>query len=147
MKNSNFWVLLANGSQAKIIKNPVAGHSQNVTSIPSESGQKSDHYSDRAGRGASSVGKRRYSLAQHSDPIREQERLFAEDLSSHLIKCMDKDQFDSLALAASPRTLGDLRSAFPDRLRDRVKFEIAKDLTNTPENEVGDALLSLLGKA
>jgi len=146
MKDSNFWVLLANGSHAKIIKNPVAGNRQTVSSFHPESSPGAEH-SDRAGRGASSVGKRRYSLVQHSDPIREKERLFAEDLSSHLLKCMDKGQFDTLALAASPRTLGDLRSAFPDRLHDCVSFEIAKDLTNTPENEVGDALLSLLNKS
>jgi len=85
-------------------------------------------------------------MVWHSDPVRQQERLFAEELASHLVHSMDKGHFDSLIVAAAPRTLGDLRLAFPDRLHERVICEVAKDITGLPDHDVGGAILRLLEK-
>jgi len=147
MNHPNLWVLLANGSHAKIVITPTDYNIQSIQVIPSDNVKSRDTHSDKAGRRFTPNGNQRSSLAWHTDPIRQKERIFAEELSVYLLQCMDNGLFDSLALIAAPRTLGDLRLAFPDRLHKRVVFDSAKDLTNTPDSEVGRAILGLLTTA
>jgi len=144
MNTTNLWALLANGSQAKLIKNP--GADQETKETGTENLKGGDIMADRPGRSFSSNGSRRSGMVWHSDPVRQNERLFAEELASDLVRSMDKGRFDSLVVAAAPRTLGDLRSAFPKRLHERVICEVAKDLTNLPDHDVGIAILRLLDK-
>jgi len=144
MNTMNLWALLANGSKAKLIKHPGAGSEQKTVEMSTENLKGGDMVSDRPGRRFASVGSGRSGMAWHTDPVRQQERLFAEKLCDYLIRGLDSKQFDSLVIAAAPRTLGDLRQAFPDRLHDRVICEVAKDLTHVPDHQVGDAVDNLL---
>jgi len=144
MNTTNLWALLANGSHARVIKNPGSGATQKTYEMNTENLKGGEMVTDRPGRSFASVGSRRSGMAWHSDPVRQQERQFAEKLTAYLVRGLDKNQFNSLVVAAAPRTLGDLRQAFPNRLHDRVICEVAKDLTQVPDHEVGSAVQHLL---
>lgn len=143
MSDSKAWALIANGGLARIIKNPFSDSNYQVIELDAGQVKTGGFMSDRPGRSFASVGKSRSGLELHSDPIRNQERLFAERLSDYLVDNLDQGNMDSLYVAASPRTLGDLRTAFPARLRNRVINETDKDFTGLSMPKLKQAILKL----
>ena len=143
-RHKNTWALVANGGRARLVK--YLGDSRAREIIDFNEGQIStgELMSDRAGRSFASVGKSRSGMELHSDPVRNQERLFAQQLAGFLRERLSQGELETLLVAASPRTLGDLRSAFPKLLRDRVILESDKDLTWLTEPQLLDALFEML---
>lgn len=144
MTSNNTWAITANGGRAKIVCNLGAESSERIDSFVTDHSKAQDLVTDRSGRTFSSVGKSRSAMEEHSDPVRNNEKLFAEHLSRHLLKHFTDKQFGSLVLVCSPRTLGDLRSAFPQRLLDAIVLSIDKDFTQLSDHELPQRILSLV---
>lgn len=135
MKIKSVWAVTANGSKAVIVKY-FGSDSEEIIELDRDPEKIGEIKSDRAGRGFASVGKSRFGLELHSDPVRNRERLFAETISEFLSTHTRSEHVDQLIILASPRTLGDLRSAFPSQLLEKVRYEINKDLTALPKKEL-----------
>jgi protein required for attachment to host cells len=99
---------------------------------------------DRLGRAFDSVGKGRHEMAYGADAVREDERHFLQSLAERLEKEAIADAYDRLILIAPPRALGDLRQFLSRPVKNRVHDEIAKDLTQLPNdrlaNHLGDTI-------
>ncbi len=146
MSDYNRWVLIANGGVARLIKNPADESRSQTIELDARQVKTSDLMSDRAGRTFSAVGSNRAGLELHSDPIRHQERLFARHLSSYLTDKLARGELDALYVAASPRTLGDLRAVFPQNLQSRVVRQIDKDFTGLSGARLHGAVQQLIGR-
>lgn len=140
------WALVANGGRAKIVKYLGDVDAREVFEV--NDGESNDgqvkagvQLSGRPGRSFAMKGKSRSGLELHTDPVRNQERLFAEILSEYLLEKTSLGDIDSLVVVASPRTLGDLRKAFPKSLVNRVIRALDKDLTRLSEVELVERLL------
>lgn len=148
MRSIRTWVLVADGSRARILRDPFshAVRAENLGELVFRAEQKRlrEIMADKPGKGFGASGSRRSSMEYHSDPIREDERAFAsmlvEVLNSHRIA----GDFERLAIFASPEMLGDLRKALPDPLKNITVGEIAKDLTRLPAPELRLAVGALL---
>ena len=142
--HKNTWALVANGGRARLVKYLGDSDAREIIDFNDGHASTGELMSDRAGRSFASMGKSRSGMELHSDPVRNQERLFAQQLAGYLRERMNQGELEKLLVASSPRTLGDLRSAFPKLLRDRVILESDKDLTGLAEPQLLHALVELL---
>ncbi len=145
MKPVRTWIVIADGARARIVKN--AGPGRGVETDPelvfrSEHRKLQEIMADRPGRAFDSVGKGRHAMACGADGVREDERHFLQSLAERLEKEALADAYDRLILVAPPRALGDLRPFLSKPVKNRVHEEIAKNLTQLPN----DRLANHLGK-
>jgi protein required for attachment to host cells len=139
--------LIADGARARILENTGPGHGLDPVEGMTFDGDHAathDLVTEREGRGHNSVGAGRYAVASHSDPHRELKAKFARQLADVLASALERKAYDRLVIAASPVTLGDLRSAISPGVRAKVSGEIAHDLTKIPNDEVAGHLESVL---
>ncbi|MEP9370703.1 host attachment protein [Mesorhizobium sp. KR1-2] len=145
MKPLRIWVLVADGSRARILRNAVTQErpaeplEELVFTSPKK--QLREIMADKPGRGfASAGGTRSSSMEYHSDPVHEEQQAFAAMLVSVLQEHLLAGDFDRLAIIAAPRMLGDLRQALPEGLRNITITEISKDLTRLGILELREAV-------
>lgn len=94
---------------------------------------------DRPGRSFSSVGSGRSSVEQ-TDWHQLEEHRFAHDVAAVLERIVREREVKTLIVVAPPRTLADLRKAFPDAVKKLIVAEIDKDLTKHPVADIGHHL-------
>lgn len=137
------WILIADGAKARVVAQDKESRRYQPAFEEAHFGttaQSKEIASDRPGRSFDSAGEGRHAMEPGTDPQRHAEFSFARDLSDRLAKAAGRNEFDRLILVAAPRTLGDLRQLLPDNVRDRIKVELDKDLTNVPDRDLGKHL-------
>ena len=70
----------------------------------------------------------------------QDDRIFIRDLSEWLDGAEKAGAFDSLIIAAAPRTQGDLRQILPPNVQNRILLTISKDLTTMTPADIGKYL-------
>ena len=143
MKPVRTWIVIADGARARIVKNAGPGRGVEADSnlvFRSEHRKLQEIMADRPGRGFDSVGKGRHAMTDGADAVREDERHFLQSLAERLEKEAMADAYDRLILIAPPRALGDLRPFLSKPVKNRVHDEIAKDLTQLPNDRLADHL-------
>lgn len=147
MKTPRVWVLVADGSRARILRDPFrrsgSGEGLEELVFRAEQRQLREIMADKPGRGFASEGARRSAMEYRSDPVREDERAFASLLTEVLDSHRRAGDFDRLAVVAAPQMLGDLRHAFTNALRGITIREVPRDLTRMPSSELREALAAL----
>ena len=147
MKPVRTWIVIADGARARIVTNAGPGRGVEADSnlvFRSEHRKLQEIMADKPGRGFDSVGKGRHAMAFGADAVREDERHFLQGLAERLEKEALADAYDRLILIAPPRALGDPRPFLSIPVRNRIYEEIAKDLTQLPNdrlaNHLGDTI-------
>lgn len=100
-----------------------------------------DQASDAPGRSFQSFGARR-SAYEETDFHQLEEDRFAAEAAALLKARALRNEFESLIVVAPPRTLGELRRHYHKEVSERLRGEIAKDLTRHPIAEIERALLN-----
>ena len=143
MKPVRTWVLIADGSRARVLENDGPGRglvAKDALVFHGAHAATHDLMADRQGRSYSSHGPGRSAIEAHTDPHRELKVIFANHLAEVLAHELKQGSYDRLILVASPVTLGDLRKAISIKVRAKVAGEIGQDLTKTPNAEVAKHL-------
>lgn len=147
MKPVTTWILLADGTRARIVCNTGPGKGlQEVKGMEFEGDnlRSGDIMADRPGRTFDSAGSNRHAMEPHSDPQREAKRSFAAEIVAELQEQLQARSFDRLVLVAAPATLGDIRKILPKSLLAVVHGEIPKNLVQVPNNELDSHLSDVL---
>lgn len=147
MKPVRTWVLIADGSRARVLEN--LGPGKGLHQIPGwhqETDLPPSHElgADRPGRSFESHGTGRHAMESPSDPHRELKRDFARQLAARLDADLARGAFDRLVVVAAPATLGDLRGALSAHVKSVVAGELDRDLTRTPTDDIAGHLGSVL---
>ncbi|KKB84942.1 hypothetical protein VW29_09005 [Devosia limi DSM 17137] len=135
MKKTVTWVLIADGTQARVLENtgPGKGLKQvDGLDFAIDALQAREIVSDRPGRGHSSVGPGRSAMEPKTDPVEYREAAFAKSVAAMLDVQQQKGAFDRLIIAAAPDALGDIRRSMSAGVKKTVLAELDKDLTNLP---------------
>lgn len=82
----------------------------------------------------------RHGLEPTSLPKDKQKRNFAVDLANYLEDELSHGNFSSLTVVAPPEFLGELRTAFSQRLNAVIGASIAKDLMTCTSDELAEYL-------
>ena len=97
--------------------------------------------SDRPGRSVNSSRTGiRHAIEPKHDFHKMEKHRFTLTLSRHLERALSRRAFDDLVIIAPRRSLGELRTLLPPRVRARVQAEFAKDLTRQPADMVWEQL-------
>ncbi|NMA96718.1 MAG: host attachment protein [Phyllobacteriaceae bacterium] len=128
MKKVVTWILIANGTQARVLEH--GGPGKGLTSIkglewsiPPLQTQEID--SDRQGRGPTGGA-----MEARTDPAQHREAVFVKSVATALEE--KQGEFDRLVISAAPIALGNLRKALSEGVKKRIVGELDKDLTNVP---------------
>ena len=125
------WGLAIDGARARIVRD--LEEELHGAPIPEELGLEVQPHklgeimSDRPGRGHASVGGARTAMEYASDPVREAERAFCEEVLWLLGSHHRRGDFDRLVVAAEPRMLGLLRDRRSREIEAATVAEVAKD--------------------
>lgn len=140
------WVVVADGAKARFYATnedisalEAAGPAIAVSAVAKLRSR--ELKSDRPGRSASSsrTGLRHAIEPKHDHHKMEKHR-FTQAVSKHLEAALSRRAFDDLVIVAPRRSLGELRALLPDRVKARVRAEMAKDLTRQPAHKVWEQL-------
>ncbi|MCP8883670.1 host attachment protein [Devosia sp. XJ19-1] len=139
MKKTVTWILIADGTQARVLEHTGPGKGL-VTikgldwSIPPL--QTHDINSDRPGRSHSSVGSGRSAMEPKTDAAQHREAEFVRSVADVLDGKAKSGAYDRLVIAAAPIALGNLRKVLSDHVKKTVVAELDKDLTNVPTQQL-----------
>lgn len=137
-------VLVTDGSKVLLFRNegdekfPVF---ETVTHEIAENPASRNQGTDTPGRVQSSMGDRRSSYGE-TDWHQQSEDRFARHAAELLEDAVVEARSGPVIVAAAPRTLGELRKQYGRQTRERLQFEIAKDLTNMETDEIIEVLTS-----
>lgn len=135
MKKTVTWILIADGTQARVLEHN--GPGKGLTTIKGldwsiEPLQSQEIDSDKPGRGRSSTGSARSAMEPKTDPAQHREAEFVRSVASVLDKKALEGAYDRLVVAAAPIALGNLRKVMSDHVKKTIVAELDKDLTNIP---------------
>jgi len=147
MKPVVTWVVVADGTQARVFENtgpgkglhPVDGLRREIEPL-----QASEIMADRPGRSLSSVGSGRSAMEYTTDPVEVREARFVREIADMLEEKRAGGAYDRLILAAAPNALGDMRKVMTPAVKQTLMAELPKDLTNLPKPELDRHFASML---
>lgn len=144
MKPHRTWILIADAGRARVLESLGAGKgARAVDGLASEANLPSTTHemvTDRQSRAQESSSPTRHAIEPRTDPREQLKRNYLEMLADELDKRLAANAYEKLIVVAPPHALGVLRGAFSDRVRGVVTAEVAKDLTKTPDHELGSHL-------
>lgn len=135
MKKTVTWILIADGTRARVVEHLGPGKGLTTVkgldwSIPPL--QTQDINADRPGRSFSSVGPGRSAMEPKTDPADHREAEFVRSVAHVMEEKAKSGAYDRLIIAAAPLALGNLRKLLSDHVKKTVVAELDKDLTNVP---------------
>jgi len=135
MKKTVTWILIADGTQARVLEH--AGPGKGLANVKDLEWsitplQTQDIEADKPGRGFASTGSKRSAMEPRTDPAAHREAEFVRGVAAELEKKAKAGTYDRLVIAAAPIALGNLRKALSEHVKKTVVAELDKDLTNLP---------------
>lgn len=130
MKKTVTWILIADGTQARVLEHAGPGRGLVAVkgldwSIPALQAQDID--TDGYGRGPTGGA-----MTSGNDPAKHREAEFVRSVAGVMEEKAKAGAFDRLVIAAAPIALGNLRKAMSEHVKKTVVAELDKDLTNVP---------------
>ena len=147
MKHHRLWLVVADGSRARIFSRPAANKPlEEIETLDSATARlpSREIVSDGPGRSFDSGGKGRHATAEPTDPQEREKMVFLDNLAGR-INAAAKNKVDELVLFAAPHALGRLRDKLDKQAAQRVIADAPKDLTGHPVAELEAQLKELVG--
>ena len=143
MKPTKTWILIADGTRARILLNEGPGKGVKPA-VPEEFSAPSrpsrEIVSDRPGSMPTPGGGTRHGFAPRIDWHQFEKHRFAIAMAKMLNDAGRRRAFDRLVLVAPPEPLGALRAKLDPAVRTKVTAEIGKDLTSLTPRELAARL-------
>lgn len=143
MLERNTWILVADGSRARLFRNespkvvlrPALNHEMIGENRPSR-----ELVSDKEGRNAGPGVDRRQAMDQETDPKEHEKQRFLKETAEVLEHELQRHAYDSLVLIAPPKALGELRDNLSKNVTDCIIYEYNKDLTKDRTDKLEERL-------
>ena len=147
MKSTTTWILVADGSQARIASHmgpgkglePVLENQLHGRNLPGR-----DIMADRPGRAFDSAGQGRHAMEPVTDPRVHEKQDFIREIAALLDTESKRGRYDRLVIVAPPKALGYLRQELSDHVRSKVSGELDKDLVHVPLHDLAGHLGDVL---
>lgn len=146
MLNHQYWVLVANSSEAKLYGSKYLGSDLNLIeefSHPEGRNKVSDIMADKSGHYQSQSGSGGGSYAMHSAPLQIELGRFAQTLLTKLDQGLHSHDFKKLVVIAPPHMLGELKKDCHAKLKEYVLHFVDKDYTKMTRPELQAKLAEL----
>lgn len=139
MHPTRTWILLADGAQARLLRNLGPGKgleeiSPGTVEFPHPPNREID--SDKPGRVQDSAGPGRHAMERHIEPHDKLKMDFAKALADSINAAAHKGRFDRLIVAAPPKVLGELRQKLNKGAQAKLLRELDKDLIGSSDKQL-----------
>jgi protein required for attachment to host cells len=145
-KNKTCWIIVADGTRARILANDGPGsgiRNTSNTDFVSDNRKSRDIVSDRPGRSKGSTGGR-HAMEPRVDSHEYEKQQFAKEVAKRINDACQRGEFGSLVLVAPPQTLGELRNALDKAARSKVIAELDKDLTKVAIHDLSEHIEGII---
>jgi protein required for attachment to host cells len=151
-KTNHIWIVVSDGAHARFLtpNDDIAGFQPvgpGELNSPAAQLRARQLKSDRPGR---SFGSSRSGVRHAIEPKHDYHKMEKHDFSAAVAHALDQARgqraFEALVLVAPHRSLGELRSLLPDRVKACVREEIAKDLTGNTSDVLWKKLAPVVGR-
>jgi protein required for attachment to host cells len=142
-KQTEIWYFIADGARARVVRrDQAAGGYRAIRQFRSGKARlkTSELMSDRPGRVMESGSAARHAAASRHDPHLEAKLAFAREVAGHINHACRDGECDEFILVAPARTLGEIKKHLESPARSKLVSEISKDLTRTPDGDLGKHL-------
>lgn len=147
MKKTVTWILIADGTQARVLENTGPGKGLRQVEgldFAIDPLMAQEIVTDKPGRSHSSVGHGRSAIQPKTDPVEHRETVFVKSLAHMLERKRQEGEYDRLVIAAAPIALGEIRKAITPAVKKTILAELDKDLTNLPTPQLDRHLDSII---
>lgn len=147
MKKTVTWILIADGTQARVLENTGPGKGLRQVEgldFAIDPLMAQEIVTDKPGRSHSSVGHGRSAIQPKTDPVEHRETVFVKSLAQMLERKRQEGEYDRLVIAAAPIALGEIRKAMTPAVKKTILAELDKDLTNLPTPQLDRHLESII---
>lgn len=135
MKAKNVWVVVADGSRARIFQKNSHGLEQTMShDMCWDSLKNQEIASDKSGRAGIKGKPGGQSFAPRTDLHEYQKQMFAKELCNLLEEA--GSDFDEVILISPPKILGSIRANMSKKIKDKTVHEIGKDVTKLKQHEL-----------
>lgn len=144
MENNTTWVIAAGRSHAKIFRLTHFPKMEVVTLLENPKGGLHDRdlVSSQQGRAFDSMGMGRHAYESKTDPKLIEIEKFAKLIGDFLNKALEEGKFAHLYLVAGPSFLGLLRSHINAKVKEAIKAEVHKDMTEHTTADIEKQILA-----
>ena len=129
MSKPRTWILVADGSRARIFRAAGKGKIEQCSEVAIDHPPSREMASDRPGRTFDSQGAGRHAKEPASDPHEHAETEFLRSLAVQLDASHKSKEYDRLVIIAAPRALGTLRKNLSSGVSKSVAEALPHDLT------------------
>ncbi len=139
MLNHQYWVLVANSSEAKLYGVKFLGSDLNLIqefSHPEGRNKVGDIMTDKSGHYRTQSGSGGGSFALHSAPLQVELSRFAQTLLNKLDQGLASHDFKKAVVIAPPHFLGELKKDCHPKLKEQVLHFVDKDYTKITQPEL-----------
>ena len=136
------WILVADSTRARIFSADSPSSSlEEIEDFSHTEGRLHDRdmTSDLPGK-IKSVGGGGHAFEQATDPKQHEADNFAHLVTHYLEDAHNANRFEQLLIIAAPTFLGLLRNHLPEQIKQRVCFELDKDLTTMNASTIREHL-------
>lgn len=139
MHPTRTWILLADGAQARLLRNLGPGKgleeiAPGSVEFPHPPNREID--TDRPGRVQDRIGPGRHAMEPHIEPHEKLKMDFAKALADGINAADHKGRFDRLIVAAPPKVLGELRQKLSKGAQAKLLRELDKDLIGSSDKQL-----------
>lgn len=141
MKQASTWILIADGGKARVLVSEGRGAKlveHDKLNLQAEAIPHAAPGTQAPTRVQESASTERHAIEPRMTPKRQAENDFAREVADRLDS--EIANYDRLIIVAAPKMLGDLREFISTAVGTKLETTIAKDLTNTPNNEIAGHL-------
>jgi len=139
---ANAWIMVGDGEKALFLKNDGDDKFPNLTvvrELAHENLPTREQGTDTPGRRSDGPSGHK-SAVEETDWHRLEKERFAKEIADRLYKAAHRGSYHDLIVVAPPMVLGELRKEFHKEVEQRIVFDLAKELTNHPVDEIEKAL-------
>lgn len=147
MTSPRTWYVITDGGRARVVRRqrdePDAFETDREFVSAEIHSKTRDMGAERPGRVHESSGSAHHAVEPRQDLHRAEKRSFVGEVAAALNEANARDAFDRLILVAPAHALEWLNEALDAGTRRKVAAELQKDLTKTPNSELGKHLTDL----
>ncbi len=125
------WILVADKSRARILNAETASRIKEIIDLTHPEGRlhEQELTTDLPGKDANKGVPGKHAFQDKIEPKQQEAIDFAKRIAKYIDEAQNEKKFEQLMIVAEPSFLGILRKQFTDEVKERISFELDKNIT------------------
>ncbi len=132
------WIVVADSSRARILNARTASKIEEIMNFAHPEGRlhEQELTTDLPGKDANKGAPGKHGFQDKIEPKQQEAIDFAKQIARYIDDALDENKFEQLMIVAEPSFLGIFRKQLSDEVRDRISFELDKNITTHSVDDI-----------